>query len=778
MDMWPYQTDMEGPGQGFNTFTGRVGRSTAVTVMPMPSIARRGDVRWNYTETNEAVTYDEPLSIEDLVAMIPDGLSAKNGSLSIDSDNDTKNLTSARLVKKDEIASSGGKSYKAIQITSYETLLDTLSVSGSVSISGWGQSGSVSASYLDKESFDKSFLTYLVRVNIVHQPNSRQAYVFNPDGLVQPHEAAKVYGDRFIKKFVNGGAFYARVSIFSQTTGKEKEIEAAAHAVFSFFSIGSKLKLEADNFYNNADKHQMKLYAIMGEYPTTDKFQAHRFNIPNYENAKHQSRVALQKVADCKVIDELIFNTPASDFKCGEKARAILLRWAHFYMDKFSAWVNEIVSDPGKKHDIPDFDPHAFRDQVVENLKPWEKVAVKFCEDAGFKGRCVEVVDRKNKCINVPELLEGQVTSIQHNASVIDANNRCQTYEALNCQGLASLFHHIMDFSKHFAESDNKMMSITCAATMSQNSADFKCSQLPPEIGEKSLVEKGSDPEPAEKEDPGKSNLGSKPVQQGAYQVANPAFSSGQHGSYQDGGPNSYSGQQSNYQNGNYGPSRYDSWRGYSGAYPISQYNDQNGRPGPSSDQQGGYQSNYQGTYSGSYSPYNDQNGRLGSYLGQQAGYQSGSSSAYSGQQGGYQSKSPGPYSSRQGGYQGTSLGSFSDQQGGYQNGGSGSYSGQQDTYGNGFSYPYSQQDSPGRSDSPSSVPQSNFDRSRPGYNNDYFSSYATSQGKLDSSRTDNEMYSNSYSVPQNSHDNRYSNPFPVREDNYENGYTNRYPAY
>ncbi|PHH91992.1 hypothetical protein CDD83_9439 [Cordyceps sp. RAO-2017] len=170
MQLWPYHETMEVAGQGFNTFTGRVGHSRVVAVSPVNG--------------GHAQAGDRMMSETELMDMTPDNMS---GSM------DKARMPGSRSTLRE---------YEALEITSYNKLLDTLSVSGSVSISGYGQGASISGSYLNKESFEKASFTYLIRINVKHQPTDMNTYKFMPADKLSDAEAAKAYGDTYIKSNV------------------------------------------------------------------------------------------------------------------------------------------------------------------------------------------------------------------------------------------------------------------------------------------------------------------------------------------------------------------------------------------------------------------------------------------------------------------------------------------------------------------------------------------------------------------------------------------------
>lgn len=117
--------------------------------------------------------------MKELVDMIPDGLG--------DFGSQPQPLPSSNAKRSDistgnwPQAPNGVRLYSAVEVKSYEyvfpvqlprsseicqlilryrSLIKSLSISGSVAVSGYGQSGKASAGYLDKESVSKHTVTY------------------------------------------------------------------------------------------------------------------------------------------------------------------------------------------------------------------------------------------------------------------------------------------------------------------------------------------------------------------------------------------------------------------------------------------------------------------------------------------------------------------------------------------------------------------------------------------------------------------------------------------
>ncbi|KAF4511586.1 hypothetical protein G6O67_003368 [Ophiocordyceps sinensis] len=356
-------------GQGFNTFTGQGALLGAVTV-----------------------------------SEIPDGQAT-----------DDRGLTA------EEPAGDGVKFYSAEQIDTYEKLAKSLDISASANIGGWGQSASISGNYLDKSSFDTSSFTYLVKIRVEDQPSSKNKYSFNWDSTSSPEDAQLLYGDRWIKDFITGGAYFARVSIFVKEKDSTEEVGAAAEAAFkdfgvtggfsaavnasldtigkyskvtidkmSFGELSSQIQIpsnptnlqdedsnfkdrlngikrEADEFWDKANNQKAKLYAILATYPMLRDFHK-RFEPLNYEEAKLLSWPVLLDFEDYKSTEDMIKQIPEDKFQGGRETRNKLNRESSDFLETCRKWVSDVTANPAEAQSRqPHSDPQRFRAKVLEN---------------------------------------------------------------------------------------------------------------------------------------------------------------------------------------------------------------------------------------------------------------------------------------------------------------------------------------------------------------------------------------------------------------------------
>ncbi|PFH58780.1 hypothetical protein XA68_13222 [Ophiocordyceps unilateralis] len=312
------------------------------------------------------------------------------------------------------------REYESLEIKEYKRLLDTLSVSGSVSIAGYGQQGDLMASYLNKESFEQSSFTYLIRINVKHQPMARSSYIFNPRRSIEYNKtaASKAYGDAYIKKFITGGAFYARVSIVARSQAVESEVGLAAKAAFSGWgvagvislemkkgmstlakhssieiskmslgqrkhntpntprttgeaipSIIAKLKNEADEFYEDAVNHNSYLYALIDDYYTAEGFEQYAYEPNEYDEARRQSRDLLDRYLEFRSVEDLIMRTPTTQFRGHKSTRRKLQIRCAASINRVHAWIKATDKDPSQGLEVPDDDPWEFRKEVMSKIE-------------------------------------------------------------------------------------------------------------------------------------------------------------------------------------------------------------------------------------------------------------------------------------------------------------------------------------------------------------------------------------------------------------------------
>ncbi|PHH76795.1 hypothetical protein CDD80_1207 [Ophiocordyceps camponoti-rufipedis] len=266
------------------------------------------------------------------------------------------------------------REYEALEIK--EKLLDTLSVSGSVSIAGYGQQGDLMASYLNKESFEQASFTYLIRINVKHQPMGSSSYVFNPRPSILSNRTAaiKSYGDAYIKTAFSGWGVTGEISAEMQrgmsTLAKHSSIEISKMSLGqrkhrkpnvprttgdAIPSIIAMLKSEADEFYEDAVNHNSYLYALIDEYHTADGFNEY-------------GRDLLDRYLEFRSVEDLIMRTPTTQFRGHKSTRRKLQNRCWASINRVHAWIKATDQDPSQGLEIPDDDPWEFRKEVVAKI--------------------------------------------------------------------------------------------------------------------------------------------------------------------------------------------------------------------------------------------------------------------------------------------------------------------------------------------------------------------------------------------------------------------------
>ncbi|PFH61233.1 hypothetical protein XA68_17931 [Ophiocordyceps unilateralis] len=405
----PWSDDMNGEGQGYNTWTGHAGTSHLVTVERIDS--NSAPQRKSSNKTDNTAVLDQKLVVQPLTKQQLVGLVLDNSTKSLakrEEDGpvvflqDTQSVTPAVYV------------FDTIEVKTYQSLLDTFKFKGSAAISGYGQSGEASASYLNEEAFESSDITYVVRVYILKQSPVNEAYSFRNNLVLEKLPAGQdhfeIFGDRFISRRITGGMFLARVSIKTVDRSKKSEIEAAAKAALSKITsradisaegqsisaqlsksatievskvilgqpvqlkkrlqnevraegndierVLNDLKLEAEEFFASADKQSATVYVDLTKYTLVPGFRELQkklnISIPDYEPRKPDGEHAFNLYRGWKNLQTKLVNMKLADIQGGEDYRNEMIgKYIVPQLKALKAWVSAVARDPNGTHPIP-----------------------------------------------------------------------------------------------------------------------------------------------------------------------------------------------------------------------------------------------------------------------------------------------------------------------------------------------------------------------------------------------------------------------------------------
>ncbi|KAH7920032.1 hypothetical protein BV22DRAFT_1021993 [Leucogyrophana mollusca] len=312
------------------------------------------------------------------------------------------------------------REYNSELIEDYEKLAKTLDISAGATVSGWGQSGEVNVEFLSRSEFESSDVTYVVKVNVQHQPTHLGEYSFN---WVAPPNPNKTYGDRYISDFVKGGYYFARISIRSINRSESQEIKQSAKVAFTMYGATGEvteavknavekiqkhsevhitkiesgggvtpaaaedtlmsLKEEADQFYKDAEKQNYLRYAILSKYENLKDFKD-AFKPFDYAYASKKSWQLFDEFTKYTAFENLIKNIPDEKYHDGSAQKANLRNQQVDEMNKIRDTVLAIRDDPSKVDDPPTYLPSSqFYTEVLAAVKTVTYIAQSIPLDAG-----------------------------------------------------------------------------------------------------------------------------------------------------------------------------------------------------------------------------------------------------------------------------------------------------------------------------------------------------------------------------------------------------------
>ncbi|KYK58702.1 hypothetical protein DCS_05719 [Drechmeria coniospora] len=276
--------------------------------------------------------------------------------------------------------------------------------------------------------FESSFLTYLVKVDIRRQSTPKKTFKLNNIGIL--NNTQTTYCDRFISGkvdsslhqgsmpnmpagFVEGGALYARVSIMTSDKTKQREVEQAAEIAFTAYgaevavnqkvksnmervqkntnikvhlhyvgtpsemkgpAVESKddellqVKMRADAFLADAQKHNWKRFARLERYDTIQGFN--KFTPIDYSGAIDRSWSVFHDYQSYLSAQHMIRNIPAEKYIGGREIRDQLDDRSSNALETIRNWVSSVNANPSRAKTKPQVEnPSRFQGELVSTVQ-------------------------------------------------------------------------------------------------------------------------------------------------------------------------------------------------------------------------------------------------------------------------------------------------------------------------------------------------------------------------------------------------------------------------
>ncbi|EFY89489.1 subtilisin-like protease [Metarhizium acridum CQMa 102] len=165
---------------------------------------------------------------------------------------------------------------------SFDSYIKALHVSGAATVSGWGQSASVSGSYLNQAELSKEGLTYIAVIDIQRQVDLPAVFEFNKNRY-KAASFARDFGDKWIHGFHTGGKMIARLSFNSKGSISKQDLKVHAEASLKFWGVTGDISASVKKSMEDVSKHadveislfyQGDLGRVMGESGSPDKVAA------------------------------------------------------------------------------------------------------------------------------------------------------------------------------------------------------------------------------------------------------------------------------------------------------------------------------------------------------------------------------------------------------------------------------------------------------------------------------------------------------------------------
>ncbi|PHH92158.1 hypothetical protein CDD83_8641 [Cordyceps sp. RAO-2017] len=356
----------------------------------------------------------------------------------------------------------------------YQSYLTALDVSASATVSGWGQSASISGHYLDQARLSDSDLTYVAIIEIQRQQISNDVFKFNDD-LYNSLSFTENFGDRWIRGFQSGGKLIARVSIKTHEGAKKAEVEAHAKASLAFWGISGdfsatvknsmkrldqhagvhisihyqgvlgremlksapeniavgsaegsfgQAKLWADRFIERACDHDYPYAALLDSYKTLENFPANQ-EVVDYRAAKSEAKFLLQDLVKLSEMTTLLRTYDLSDAVKYEIDRAE----AHL-IEASRTWVENTAIDPSRAEESREILRASFNTTFYAPYRKYLEKRVALYERPNFEGKSIAVTTPTGKCVDVPMSFNDVAASFR-----LEMTAACRFHTDFGCRG-------------------------------------------------------------------------------------------------------------------------------------------------------------------------------------------------------------------------------------------------------------------------------------------------------------------------------------------------------
>ncbi|OAA48932.1 subtilisin-like protease [Beauveria brongniartii RCEF 3172] len=252
-------------GQGYNTF---LEKGRIVDAVIWPESKKRADTDAPENTQNEigfdfappSTDFDDFAGVdaaEYFEAPKPDDVKARIAEelRKLKEEKKKQKEKKKKLQSRDEDPNCRGtihKEYKFVE--DYNTYLKTLGIGGGATISGWGQSASVSGNYLDQAKFNKNSLTYVAVIDVERQLTQPGGFEFNT-ARYKVGKFGQDFGDRWIHGFKTGGRMVARVTFTATDDTKSTDLKANAKTALSFWGVKGDLSVDVKKGMEEVNKH-------------------------------------------------------------------------------------------------------------------------------------------------------------------------------------------------------------------------------------------------------------------------------------------------------------------------------------------------------------------------------------------------------------------------------------------------------------------------------------------------------------------------------------------